>query len=283
MIKQTLSEFEHYLKAQKHLSRSTIANYKTGVKSFLENYDEVNQKTIDAYFADLYDRVQDKLLAKRTYNTKVNAIRNLMQFREYQDKPVYKIPKQMRTKTLPRYVDFSELLQTINEFNWIFGEGSFKKKVIVTTLLYLPLRKGDFCQLQRSNFDFKNQWLKFYIEKTDKEINIPIHPDVIPMIQLYFDKESEQTNAFNVTKTQINYIFNKISEYTGLDISPHMVRGTYAKWFLENGGDIGLLKDILGHESIASTAIYSQLKPEDFKDSVLKVYKQAKVNERKKK
>lgn len=257
-----LSEYIQWLKVHRKPSKRTREMYMYNLGRFFREFDEFNQSNLDKFFADLHDKVEAKEISKSHSNTFIAAVNSYNDFLEYKGLSKLKTPTYFKVQTLPKYMDFDEFEDIIAGFEWIF-QNSLQKKAIAMTLLYLPLRKSDFVQLHRHQFDLDNGFLRLHIQKTDIEIKIPIISELIPILKLYFMKEPERTNAFNTSIIGVNYIFKKIEEYNGIKITPHMMRSTFAVYYLKNGGNLVDLQQILGHLSIKTTARYARLLPTD--------------------
>jgi integrase len=179
-------------------------------------------------------------------------------------------------------VDFEELEKVIDSFDDIF-KNSLQKKALMMFMMYVPLRKSDVVRLKRSQFDLDNGYLRFIVKKTDNEIKIPIVSVIIPVLQLYFMKESEKNNAFNTSIPAINYLFRQIKEWHNIDVTPHMTRSTFAVWYLQSRNTSSALKElqqILGHRSIETTSRYCRLLPQDLKEGMESVFKNRKKNKK---
>lgn len=270
-----LTEYIQWMKVHKKSTPRTRELYVYNLQRFFKHKVAFTQSTIDSYFADVHDSVEGKEISKSHANTFIAAVNSYNEFTEYQGDKKYKTPSYFKVNTLPNYTDFEAFEEIIDSFEWIF-QNTLQKKALAMTLLYLPLRKSDFVSLKRSQFDLENGYLRFHIKKTDNEIKIPIYSNVIPILQLYFMKDPEVKNAFNTSIRAVDYVFEKIEEYHNIRITPHMLRGTFAVYYLKHGGRLVDLQQILGHKSIETTARYARLVPEDLKKSVEDVFRKHK-------
>lgn len=276
-----LTEYIQWLKVHRKSTPRTRELYTYNLERFFKaiGYGEFNQANIDRFFADLHDKVESGEFSKNHVNTFIAAINSYNLFMEHKGRLRCKTPNYFAVKAQPKYVEFEKLEEIISSFDDIF-QHSLQKKALMTFMLFVPLRKSDVVELKREQFDFENGFLRLNIQKTDNEVTIPIPSEVCAITRLYFMKEPEKNNAFNTSMNGIDYLFAKIKEWYGIQISPHMTRSTYAVYYLEQGGRLENLQDILGHSSIATTQRYAKLKPADLQKEVNNIFNNRKKKKR---
>lgn len=151
-----------------------------------------------------------------------------------------------------------------------------KIKAIFLFLFFTGVRISEFIQLKRSYFDLesgraiirgriKNHTEKIVMFKTPKK-------EVINAIKDYFSIEPEGENAFNISKPTLTTLIRNFNVFTPLNknISAHSFRHSFARLCARNGVNIRATQKLLGHNCIASTAIYYDLTEDEIQDEYMK-------------
>ena len=143
---------------------------------------------------------------------------------------------------------------------------SNRDKVLIELLAYCGLRRDEARQLKIEDVDWENSWLNLTLTKRGKRRSVPVSKEVLNDLKwlagqrkkgLFF--ESRETGTLN--KSQINRIVAKAGETAGLknpnpklkNINPHLLRHSFSRRFLRNGGRMEVLQKLLGHSSITTT------------------------------
>lgn len=132
-------------------------------------------------------------------------------------------------------------------------------KAVTYFLFYTGLRMGEFLNLKRSNFDFKN--LKVTVKgriKNDIEGYAYFPKEVGDLIQAYFKLQPERTNAFNMTELSLRNLFKRLNHFLPPDrrISPHSMRHSFAIMLAEEEVSERVAQRLLRHKDIKTTLIY---------------------------
>jgi len=188
-----------------------------------------------------------------------------------------------RTKrSLPDTLSFDEIESMIAKIDLSTPEGG-RNKAIVETLYSCGLRVSEVVNLKISGLYLDVGFIKV-IGKGDKERLIPIGSDAIKFIKLY--KESIRTHqpiqagfedtlflnrrGKNLTRVMIFYIIKDLAQKAGITkvISPHTLRHSFATHLVEGGADLRAVQEMLGHESITTTEIYTHLDRDYLRDTL---------------
>jgi len=210
------------------------------------------------------DKIMSFLSNKQKEGCSANTInsynRALTSFCRYKGIEV-KFPKHQKVpKTLPKYITEEEFTnEIIPAVDYLFLN-AIRVKAILYFMFYTGVRRGELCSIKRASIDLINRKAKVYSTKnhTEKEVFFPDR--VTKILDAYFSIESEETNAFNVSRAGINYIFKTIKpNFKRLTLHPHLFRHSYAVHLIMNGVDISVVSKLLGHSDIKTTMIYAQL------------------------
>ena len=186
-------------------------------------------------------------------------------------------------RKLPITLSISEIDKIEEVIDLSKPEGT-RNKAIIETLYSCGLRVSELCDLKLSNLFFNEQYIRV-IGKGDKERLVPIGSSAIKYIQIYtneirnhlqIQKGNEDIIFLNrrgrrLTRVMIFTIVKNLVEKAGIDkvVSPHSFRHSFATHLVEGGADLRAVQEMLGHESITTTEIYTHLDREYLRDTIL--------------
>ena len=188
-------------------------------------------------------------------------------------------------RKLPDTLSHEEVEKIINIIDMSLPEGE-RNKAIIETLYGCGLRVSELTGLKITDVYFKEQFVKV-IGKGNKERLVPIGNTALKHINLYLDNSRMQVQAKKgdediiflnrrggrLSRTMIFLIVKELGEKAGIrkSISPHTFRHSFATHLVEGGADLRAVQEMLGHESIITTEIYTHLDREYLK-SVIQLY-----------
>ena len=270
--------FFKYLKYEKRYSQHTLTSYKNDLaqlQAFLEqNYPETPIE--DANHAILRDWIIDlaeKGLAETSINRKIVTLRSYYKFLLKNNKidrnPVSKLINLKTQKKLPHFVrenDMSLILDHQVFENTFAGQ---RDRLALEILYGTGIRLSELINLQTNRIDLDQRVMKV-LGKRNKERIIPLSQSLCQLIQSYLLIKNEEfpgnDNHFLIVSNKgekcypmmINRVVKKYLQGASTDKkSPHILRHTYATHLLERGADLNAVKDLLGHQSLAATQIYT--------------------------
>lgn len=188
--------------------------------------------------------------------------------------------KKKKRRDLPVFLTEDErdaLLEAAYEMPGRWGEaGPERNRAIVAVGVFCGLRVSELCDLNREDFNIKEQMVHVKHGKGDKERYVPLNSAVIEAVQDYLatrtdDSESLFTTRMGgrISRYQVYRVVTAIAEYAGIKkdkrISPHKLRHTFATSLMNKNVNISKVQHYLGHESIDTTQIYTHVtgSPED--------------------
>jgi len=256
-LKEQINNFLFYLEKVRAYAPNSIVTYENVLieMSSVSLYYEEDKKVI----LDITPlRLKIVNNSKKTIAKKLSAIRSFVKFMQEQvainveliGNSVIKVPK-----TLPKPIDkniIDEILQTCN----------YKERLIITLLYGLGLRVSELALLELANIS--NDWIRVR-GKGNKERQIPLLAQIYKEICNYIKYENPKKFLFEkddkeMNSHQIRYIFSKIFKRSGIKATPHQLRHSFATHLLHNGARISDVSELMGHSSMVSTQIYTQLK-----------------------
>lgn len=271
-------EFLNYLQYEKRYSRHTLISYKHDLdqlNQFLELYYSGTNihESNHAMLRDWIISLSSDGLDSRSINRKVVAVRSYFKFLQKKGvvhlNPASKLSNLKTKKGLPHFVRESDMNALLDAQE---HKGNFEstRDMLVVELLYgTGIRLSELVELTEHKIDTINQSIKV-LGKRNKERIIPVTRTLINLIKNYISLKNDtfQGNAIQYLivsnkgkksyPMMINRIVKKYLQGASVDKkSPHILRHTYATHLLERGADLNAVKDLLGHQSLAATQVYT--------------------------
>lgn len=281
--KTDLSQFAEYI-AKSDLGKEQISTYESGNKSV--DFTKIELNFLKSYIAELSDPYSGKKrYSRKSVSRKISVLKSFYKYlvkKKYISKNTSAyilFPK--TAKKLPSFLSKKEMENLLSQK--YISEISILDKAIIELFYSTGLRLSELINLKIQNVYFGNRTLKV-LGKGSKERIVPFGKKAETALLNYIKIRdiciTENTDFFFVNNSgkklypmQVNRLIKKnLSIVTDIKKkSPHVLRHTFATHLLDNGADIRAVKDLLGHESLSTTQIYTHLSPEKLK----KVYKQA--------
>ncbi len=282
--------FKKYLASERNFSDHTLINYEVDLRDFNEflEYAELQVNEIDyqnarKYLAFLHRRS----LSKTTISRKISCLRTYYKYLESKDfvdnNPFQMISLPKKNKKIPQFFynkEIEELYKTI-DLNDFLGE---RNLAIIEMLYGLGLRVSELCNLDISDISFDTN-VVLVRGKGNKERLVPINTYCKEAVLNYISNTRKDLLMKSKSNTYILFLnhrgkklttrgirdiltrlINKTSQIA--NISPHMLRHTFATHLLNNGADIRSVQELLGHSQLSTTQIYTHVS----KDQLRKVY-----------
>lgn len=271
-------EFLLYIQYEKRYSSHTIVSYKNDLDqlaSFLaSNYPETSiQEVNHAILRDWIIFLSSGGLISKSINRKVVSVRTFFKFliRKgiVKHNPTLRLKNLKTPKSLPHFVREQDMNHILDggEFSDTFA--SRRDQLILELLYGTGIRLSELIGLKENGVDLANNSIKV-LGKRNKERILPMTYGLSKLIKNYINLKNEvfegNANDFLVVSNKgtkcypmmINRIVQKYLQGASVDKkSPHILRHTYATHLLERGADLNAVKDLLGHQSLAATQVYT--------------------------
>lgn len=283
--REILRRYRIYMQLEKHLSQNTIEAYMRDIEQFqhfiLRQYDclpkDVARENIERYMDWLYDRGTKKSSQAR----QLSGIKSFFNYLLLKDmiasSPAELILPPKPAKVLPDTLSTDEIDRMIATIDDSSPKG-IRDKAILEVLYSCGLRVSELCNLRLGDLFFGEGYIRI-IGKGDKQRLVPISGVACERIQRYKEvrtkKTTEDTLFLNNRGTKLTrvMIFNIIKQaalLAGIDksISPHTLRHSFATHLLEGGANIRQVQEMLGHESILTTEVYTHLDTTNLRQTI---------------
>ena len=262
-----------FLKTEKKLGDNTINSYMLDLEDFFKTFngsiESCAKKDILAYISSING------LEVSTVNRHISSLKSFFNYLVDESiikvSPMEEVSSLKSPKKLPKYLSISEVNKLLNiPLN---SEFDYRNKAMLELMYATGLRVSELVSIEYSNIDFENSIIRIN-GKGKKERIIPLGEVASYYLKVYLsDYRSKllKRNTYNqvflnnhgkpITRQGFNYILENIRELTGIEkeITPHVLRHSFATHLLEGGADIRSIQEMLGHENISTTNIYTEV------------------------
>lgn len=283
---QEISEYLEFLELEKGLSKNTILAYQSDLVSFFdyienekENFDVNELKRKD--FSNYTKYLAKKEISPTTITRKIASLKGFFKFLSYNRKiksnPTSLISSPKLPKRLPKVLSVIEIEKILkNNLN--------NQELAIVELLYSAgLRVSELVNLKVKNINLEQRIIKVF-GKGSKERIVPINKKCVDVLKKYSkirevielkNKVSQfyfiDDNANQITRQKVYKIIKKQGELINKKISPHTIRHSFATHLLENGADLRVVQELLGHASIVTTQLYTHISKRTLRDVYFKI------------
>lgn len=289
-----INEFKNYIIKQKNYSSNTAKNYEIDIiefKTYLDkegiSYLDIDYEFIKGYLMELYNRK----LSRNSVARKLSSLRSFYKYLFNNDliktNPFKYVATPKKEKKLPKYLGVEELETIFNtpDVNTSLGQ---RDRLILEVLYATGLRVSELVNVKISNIDFYRKEIRV-LGKGNKERIAPFGEYCLDAINSFINDgrkkllEKHHTSCdyliinehgMKITTRGVEKIIDNIVKKAALKkhVSPHMLRHSFATHLLSEGCDIRTVQELLGHESLESTQIYTHVSNERLRAVYLKCH-----------
>lgn len=296
-MEELINRFEKYLRVEKNFSLHTVKNYIQDITNFLEymkqnkitKVSQISYDNVRSYLSYLYTRN----LSKNSVSRNLSAVRTFFKwlFKEgkIEDNPMLLVTSPKKDKKLPTYLNYEDIekILKIPDINTALGK---RDSAILEMLYSTGIRVGELVSIKLSDISFHNCMISVF-GKGSKERNVLFGDILYSKLKLYIDagrnellknKQSEflflNHHGNPLTERGIEDILNRVIRKGDLDFSihPHMLRHTFATHMLDNGADLKVVQELLGHENLSTTQVYTHVSNERLRRVYLSAHPRSK-------
>ncbi|NLA33087.1 MAG: site-specific tyrosine recombinase XerD [Mollicutes bacterium] len=289
-----LDEFMAHLSLEKDFTKDTLDSYNEDLKSFAKYFNnvefkELKTKDIESYTTHLKENgLQAKSIARH-----ISCLRTYFKFlnnhKYLENNPMTGIDLPKVEKKLPD-------VWSVEEINALLDIElkrplDYRNKAILELLYATGLRISELINLEYVNLDLENDFLRI-MGKGKKERVVPIGEIAMDYLKLYLDEyrshfvKKEQNNYIflnylgnKLTRQGVFKILNEQQRLSGINknISPHTLRHSFATHLLNNGVDLRIIQEFLGHDDISTTEIYTHVAKDKLKSDYEEFHPRSKI------
>jgi integrase/recombinase XerC len=291
-IKKEIKTFLEYLQKQKNYSKHTVSSYQGDLKQFgrflfsemkTGQLNLIDRLLLRNYLVFLNKKGNDFSSIKRKLSSLRSFFRFLKKTKKIKINPVISLDFPKVKKKLPEFLSIKQM-QDLLESKEKETVWELRDKAVLEVLYSTGIRLSELAYLQFSSIDFNNQTIRV-LGKRNKERIIPIGAKALESVKAYLEQRNSipqasdckyifvNKNGAFLTPRSIERIVKKYASQIAPEkkVSPHTLRHTFATHLLDEGADLMAVKELLGHESLSTTQIYTHITI----DKLKKVYDKA--------
>lgn len=289
-----IEKFLNYLEYERNYSYNTIIAYRNNIENFVmycnsknvENVDTIDFQFVRTYISYLYDNKYNARSISRIISALKSYFKYLQKENKIKDNPLELITSPKLEKKLPKYL-------TINEIEKILNAVKLDNKIgirdaFILELLYVSgIRVSELTNIKISDIDDNENKIKI-MGKGNKERIVFYGTRCRCLLNKYLSIRNQFLKCPNdylvlsntgrkINPREIRNIINRIKLKAGVDmnISPHTFRHTFATHMLNEGADLRSVQELLGHENLSTTQIYTHLTNEKLRRTYLNTHPRA--------
>ena len=276
-MSKELEAFIEYLIIIKGLSKNSIEFYKKDLIQFEEflgkSVISATSEDVIEFLASIKKIEDNKIINQRTLNRKLSSINSFFKFAYKEDwtNKKIKVPQLKPPKQLPKYLtndDIKEGIKNIDTSSWL----GLRDKTLILFLYATGLRVSEAMNAKKD--DIEDGWIRVRSGKGDKQRLVPIAPIVLDNLNEYLHNRPHVSDYLfiNSKGNQLSRIsaFKITKKY--LNVSPHVLRHSFATSLVLGSADLRVVQELLGHASMLTTQIYTHIQKENLFDTVQKYH-----------
>ncbi len=293
-VSELVSDFITYLEIEKNDSGYTILNYQDDIIQFFNyckenniNYEMITYLQVRGYINYLYEKKEKAT----TISRKISSLRSFYRYLSNHGIENYsfhlvKLPK--KGKRLPKFLEYNEIEEIfdIPDLNTPLGQ----RNALILEMLYATgMRVGELISIRVDDINPAIKTIKI-LGKGNKERIVYYNKITEKRLKLYLkdgrEKLRRRENPYlflnhhgeRLTTRGVELVLDQIMKHTSLTkhLTPHMLRHSFATHLLNEGCDLLSVQELLGHESLSATNIYTHVTNDRMKDVYLKTHPRAK-------
>ncbi|MFI3322582.1 MAG: site-specific tyrosine recombinase/integron integrase [Rikenellaceae bacterium] len=288
-IEQELIEYKTYLLLEKKLSANSIEAYIRDISGLKEYYEgnifSIKMEEIESYLLHLYESGVNRTSQARI----LSGIKSFYNYLYVYDKidmlPTDLIDSPKVVRKIPSYLTSEEVHKMLDSID-LSEPLAHRNRAILELLYSSGLRVSELIELKLSDLFFESGYLRV-VGKGDKERLVPVGAAAIKAVNLYREERrvsvidaKHQNYLFlnrrgkRISRVMVFNIVKEVASSAGIEkkVSPHTFRHTFASLLIKGGADIRALQQMLGHESIVTTEIYTHIDTSQKRKNIEKLF-----------
>ena len=287
-----IKDFLNYLRLERNYSERTIVAYEADLREFEEyfkktdaelDFRSVHSDNVRNWMVSLMDEGRTETSVNRKLSSLRSFYRFLLRRKEITVNPMLKVVGPKKKKPLPSFVREKDMDRLLDECSFEEGFEGYRDRTILEMFYATGMRLSELIGLNDADVDFSAKLIKV-TGKRNKQRLIPFGNELAEDLHLYINVRNEampqEAEAFFVLKdgkrmypmAVYRIVKRNLSRVVSLKKrSPHVLRHTFATAMLNDSAELRSVKELLGHESLVTTEVYTHATFEELK----KVYEQA--------
>ncbi|MFA5602689.1 MAG: tyrosine recombinase XerC [Bacilli bacterium] len=292
-----LKKFLDYLRYQKNYSNYTIINYQNDIEEFLifinkegvKDFTKVTYSDIRFYLTDLYN----KKYSRNTVSRKLSSLRSFYKYLlsegDISDNPFLLVSSPKKEMILPKFLYYEELEKLFKVPNVKNSLG--QRDLLILEILYATgIRVSELVNIKIKDIDFYNKTIDV-VGKGNKERYVSFGVYCQDILEKYIndgrikllkgnntDTLLLNNNGKGLTTRGVRLIIDKLINKASINtnVTPHIIRHTFATHMLNEGADLLTVQELLGHANLSTTQVYTHVTDEHLRSVYLNCHPRAK-------
>ena len=286
-------DFRTYLKLERSMSANTVAAYGRDAEflfDYLRNEGVSNLEDITGgHLTSYIESLSEAGITKRSQARVISSLKSLFRYLEdeglVKDNPCDMLDPPKMQKHLPSVLSVEEVLAILDSVDLSRPQGH-RNRAMLEMLYSCGLRVSELVNLRISDLFFDEGFIRV-IGKGDKQLLIPVGEPAVKAVGFWMDQRRHwpvakgcedclflNNRGGRISRVAVFTIVKEQAELAGIhkDISPHTFRHSFATHMVENGADLRVVQEMLGHESILTTEIYTHIDTRKWQETILKFH-----------
>lgn len=287
MLIQQISLYLEYIEVERGLSSNTVDAYRRDLYSLsnfltelgLDDVSKVQRFHLNLYIKNLYDKKYTPYSIAREIASIKGFFKWLSISEEIKHNPSLAIEQPKLPKRLPKVLSMKEIKSLLET------DLSVLNKAIFELLYAAGLRVSELSNIQINNVDLASKFVRC-VGKGSKERIVPIGNQACNALKNYI-KERDfiikkygisskylfiKENGKKLSRQDVYLFINSIGKNIEKDISPHTIRHSFATHLLENGADLRVVQELLGHSDVSTTQLYTHISKKRLKEIYFSIH-----------
>ena len=266
---EIISQYLEYLEMEKGLSPNTIDAYRRDLYSFAESVNDINlvdRNNINNFIRSL----KEKKLAPTSVIRKVASLRGFFKWATamniLEKNPASTLEQPKVPQKLPKVISLKEIDEILH------SELLPLQSVIIELLYSCGLRVSELVNLKLNDIDLASKYVRCF-GKGSKERIIPVGKKAIEVLKKYLPERDLLVKKYNlntkrllinnlgrlINRQDVYNLIHQQGKMINKNISPHTLRHSFATHLLENGADLRVVQELLGHSDVSTTQLYTHI------------------------
>lgn len=298
--KQNLEEFKSYIIAEKNFSQHTAKAYCSDILSFLVWLDEQSCENVTfEKIREYLHFIQKFNYKKTTISRKIASLRTFYKYlyreRKVDSNPAMSLNNPKKSKTLPKFLTVDEVEKILNNIK-IETPAGYRNRTILELLWATGMRISELSGLNFGDLNLEQNEIRVF-GKGSKERIILVSDRAKSYLERYIESarslvasgynigEPDENSPVFINNTgyrlqpaTVRKVINSTTDKIELPkhVTPHMFRHSFATYLIENGADLRIVQELLGHASISNTQIYTHISSKHLKEVYEQTHPRAK-------
>jgi integrase/recombinase XerC len=279
-MEEVIKRFREYLEAERNLSHNTVSAYLSDIDQFMKHCEKPLTKITPADISTFLVFLRNETMCAATRGRKLSTLKTFFRFMVRKDilphNPADSIEGPKIPKRLPKPIDEADVDKILHFVD------NMRDRALMEILYGGGLRREEVATLKATDFNFNYGFVRV-MGKGGKERFVPLHSSVLELVKAHLVAQKSVwvfpgRKENHLSLRQVNEVITKWRDKAGMGwVTPHKYRHSFATHLYNNGADIKVIQDLLGHENANTTQVYTQVSNERNRKEYLAHHPRSKI------